>query len=178
VCRPQPVDAPEFVGGAKVQVSKSRLKSIEVSCYIAVAAPRVTYCSPYGAPGDTLACKEQFSFYERGPFKTPNGVWYWADGEVPGSDWCRPQSPVTMPAWAVRHHPVITAVRLERVQSATTDDIGHMGIDNGRSNPKMGARHVAMQDMEYMRVWTRDNPRTPWDSNPWVWVYEVEGVKA
>lgn len=128
---------------------------------------RYMVAAPYGVPGDRLALREMFSYYERGSFKTPNGIWYWADGEVPGSDWSIPKSSTQMPLWAVRWHPIITAVRLEHVQDMSEADARACGIT-----------HPFSLVTTYPSQFDRDNPRTPWDSNPWTWVINVERVKG
>lgn len=164
VCRPQPVDAPSFVHYGTKSIVKEVASGQIFTTEQCIAA--LVQFAPYGAPGDRLALREMFSYYERGSFKTPNGIWYWADGEVPGSDWSIPKSSTQMPLWAVRWHPVITAVRLERVQEMTEGDAVACGI---QSTPL--AWH-------YMHQFDRDNPRTLWESNPWTWVVDVEGVRG
>lgn len=90
-------------------------------------------------------------------------------------------SAARMPLWAVRWHPVITAVRLERVQEITEADARACGIVDGgclncgESEP-CGC-HSPQPDARDSYIWQfdRDNPRTPWDSNPWTWVIDVEG---
>lgn len=64
------------------------------------------------------------------------------------------RSPATMPQWASRRSAVVKSVRAVRAAEIS---------------PEMG---VPMMNM--VRQFNRDNPRTPYESNPWVWVYEME----
>lgn len=139
---------------------------------------------PYGAPSDKLALRETWGIpdgaypgtaAEYVSYRSDESTWHCHTNDAPlhrkskCSGYISPaawNSPVTMPLWAVRWHPVITAVRLERVQDMSGGDAVACGI---QSTPL--AWH-------YIHQFDRDNPRTPWESNPWVWVIDMEGLKA
>lgn len=153
---------------------------------------------PYGAPGDTLALRETWAYLTYGDIEDAHYV-YRADYkpgtriyEYPcGCGFChedpecaRWKSSTSMPLSAVRHHPVITAVRLERVQEMSEADARACGARREHDEPDWspfcddGYFPESSYVIGYMHQFDRDNPRTPWDSNPWTWVYDVEGVKA
>lgn len=137
---------------------------------------------PYGSPGDTLALREgcRITFPEDedgGPLITPP-VWYIADGPCPADvngAYGKVKPATQMPLWAVRWHPVITAVRLERVQSASNIDFQRLGlVDESYENPNDAWDQFYFRyEVPYRKQFTRDNPRTPWESNPWCWVLDI-----
>lgn len=86
----------------------------------------------------------------------------------------------TQPLSAVRHRPTIQSVRLERVQDASNLDFQRLGLlVESYENPNDAWDQFYFRyEVPYRKQFTRDNPRTPWESNPWTWVIDVEGVKA
>lgn len=154
---------------------------------------------PYGAPGDALALREawcfmgsedddivDYKYYYRAdesmdsPFYKNPCSCGWCDGDEPHATW-QPSS--RMPLSAVRWHPVITAVRLERVQDMSETDAFRCGIERIEIGP-FEIHSVPVHPMtdtyanSYRKQFDRDNPRTPWESNPWTWVIEMEEVKG
>jgi len=134
---------------------------------------------PYGQPGDRLWVRE--SWYQRGRWKKiipPEGVFegdtewdgdfaadYPTHGEI--KEGWRKRPSIHMPRWASRITLEITAVRVERLQSISTDDAIAEGID-----------HKSMNDprIEYRWLWESINGPGSWDKNPWVWVVEFKRV--
>lgn len=166
------------------------------------------YRCPYGAPGDRLWVKETFAFecdvdgneppYSDRPIKRTG------DDEV-GNGWLMPhyratdpmpdlccghkkcdgepctnpwRSPMFMPRWASRITLAITDVRVQRVQEISGDDVLAEGVDNGSSNPTMGARWENMQRMAFEKLWDSINAKRgySWESNPWVWAVTFNKV--
>lgn len=88
------------------------------------------------------------------------------------NDW---KNKMFMPESAARHFINISAVRVERLQDITTSSIWAEGVDNGKTNPKMGMRHDNMQRMVWQELWDSINkPPHQWYDKPFVWVYEFE----
>lgn len=75
---------------------------------------------------------------------------------------------------------VIQSVRLERVQDMSEADARACGIsDGGCLNcgvPEPCGCESSKPDARDGYIWHfhKDNPRTPWESNPWCWVIDVE----
>lgn len=85
---------------------------------------------------------------------------------------------IHMPRWASRITLEITDVRVERLQEISGADILAEGVDNGKSNPTMGARWENMQRMAWQERWDKLNAGRTFggDVNPWVWVIEFKPV--
>ena len=78
------------------------------------------------------------------------------------------RSPLFMPEWAARYFLKILAVRAERLQEITEEDAIKEGIDGDfQEYPRLA----------FSGLWDSINPKHPWESNPWVWVYEFELLK-
>jgi len=79
----------------------------------------------------------------------------WPDGDV---RWHRMPA-FLMPLWACLHHVEILGVRPERLQDVTEQDARAEGCTSVD---------------EFIALWDSINARRgyPWESNPWVWVYE------
>ncbi len=99
-------------------------------------------------------------------------------GEAPG--W---RSSIYMPRWASRLTLNVTAVRAERLQEISREDaIGEGAFLADESEKQQAARVAIFEGQEsvgpvgyFREVWDTINGRTqPWQSNPWVWVYEFE----
>lgn len=75
-------------------------------------------------------------------------------------------SPILMPRWASRISRVITAVRVERVQDVSVDDIKAMGIED------QGAGWAASWIWRWNTRYARRG--YGWEDNPWCWVYTWE----
>lgn len=89
------------------------------------------------------------------------------DGEQPDSPW-RPS--IFMPRWASRLTLEVYALRLERLQEITADDVLAEGIE-------VRDRLNAVRD--FATVWDQLNgKRAPWASAPWVWVISFRRVEA
>lgn len=99
-------------------------------------------------------------------------------------------SPLHCPREAARHFIKILAVRAERLQEITEEDVLAEGITvmrgtwqskkwnwktrrlelTGEQYPYTGRYHFEV-------IWDSLNPKYPWESNPWVFPYEFELVK-
>lgn len=162
---------------------------------------------PFGRPGDPLYVAETYGYVsdfepDDPPVDRPyldapelnigegyhRSVIYRADGEfpwcnedgVPGTYW-RPRT--SMPRWASRLGPVVTEVRVQRVQDISVRDavLGE-GVDLGCSacdgdklltDTMAAAPHV--QD-DYIQQWNSRNPKPAhcWDANDWVWAVTIK----
>ena len=89
---------------------------------------------------------------------------------------------IHMPKEAARIFLRVTEVRAERLRDISGRDILAEGVDNGYSNPKMGARWENQQKFAFCGVWNscyekRNGGAYSWESNPWVEVYDFERVE-
>lgn len=129
------------------------------------------YRCPYGRPGDHLWVRE--TWQETAGDGDVAHVQYRATEKLAlnylASGW-RPS--IFMPRAFSRIDLEITAVRVERVQEITGNDVIAEGIEfpNG-TNPQ-----TAWRDRwePFRCVWDQINAKRgyPWSSNPWVWVVE------
>jgi len=80
------------------------------------------------------------------------------------------QSPIYMPRWASRITLVVMAVRVERVQEISYEDILREGIGDPYKAPEQVLPWFAAH-------WDRLNGKKAacsFDDNPWIWVYEFK----
>lgn len=160
---------------------------------------------PWGVPGDDVWIRETWGVGCRpDPFQGwIDGLEYRADCDNKDPDELLPlytpeipedvcldefngwQRAPSMPRWASRLSRSVAAVKVERLQSITEDDARKSGVekmagvgDEQRiagdlfdrtfgSHPYVGAFAVAWDSAS----------RTPWISNPWVWVVDLEEVR-
>ena len=151
----------------------------------------LSYHCPYGQPGDRLWVREtwrgpvvpadQMSQYQHSPaqFKNIDYCQYRADSSVYSPDevdenfgW---QAGIHMPRWASRIDLVITAIRAERIQDISDDDVIAEGVqvDSHFLNNffTMHSEAVSAKDA-YRKQWALQYGGTSWEVNPWVWVIE------
>ena len=88
---------------------------------------------------------------------------------------------IHMPKEAARIFLRVTGVRVERLNSIDGRGVLAEGVDNGASNPTMGARWENMQRMAFSELWDStikpmDKHRYGWAANPWVWVIEFKRI--
>lgn len=84
-------------------------------------------------------------------------------------DW-RPS--IHMPRWASRLTLEVTGVRVERLQEIGAADCVAEGL-----HPTM--RNETPVKNRFQELWDSINGKThPWESNPWVWVYEFRRVET
>jgi hypothetical protein len=137
---------------------------------------------PYGVPGDRLWVRETWA-------KLDDELIYKADGFVDdGSLKWRPA--IHMPRWASRTTMEITAVRVERLQDISLDDLIAEGLFGlwetqdweyaciWRDAPNT-SKKIYMKVLE--RFWDSINSKRPgcsWADNPWVWVVAFKRVEA
>jgi hypothetical protein len=83
-----------------------------------------------------------------------------------------------MPRWASRITLEITAIRVERVQDITYQDILDEGWDARTSEPF--TNRTAGEDAHdwYCKLWDSINAKRgySWADNPWVWVIEFRRI--
>jgi len=77
-------------------------------------------------------------------------------------------SPLFMPEWAARYFLQITKVQAGRVQEITEEDAKAEGAITCEHQAYTDHRH------HFMVLWNSINPKYPWESNPWVWVYTLK----
>jgi len=90
-------------------------------------------------------------------------------------------NPMFMPEWAARHFIVIEGVKAERLQEITPEDCVAEGyplgaIPEGRDEKQLLISRQARIGW-YQILWDSINPKYPWESNPWVWVYTFRSGK-
>ncbi len=144
---------------------------------------------PYGVPGDRLWVRE--NGWER-PERTRRMMlegadtweryYYDADGEDGAQlkEWGFKRRPsIYMPRWACRLVLEVTAVRVERLQEISQEDVFAEGLHNAQQNEmekQVGSR-LSSQDC-YRYLWDSLNAkRATWSSNPWVWVIEFTRLR-
>ncbi len=122
-----------------------------------------------------------------------NSFWFRADGDdASGSRGCpapgrrgRWRSSIHMPRSTSRIQLGLTAVRVERVQEITVQDIIAEGIEVPNVDYKVPERPDILDHErecwargEFHRLWDELNlKRAPWDSDPWVWILEFRRLK-
>lgn len=88
-------------------------------------------------------------------------------------DFAGPWRPsIHMPRWASRIDLEIVAVRVERVQEITREDVAAEGFtDEFLEWPGSPEQKRARSMLTFERGWDQINgKRAPWSANPWVWV--------
>jgi hypothetical protein len=143
--------------------------------------------SPFGSPGDELVCKETWAtgYTYAGEFacvfyKSDNGCRLLkGDSTVDAGQFAsRPpdnikwRSPATMPLWASRLTLVVKEVRVKRVNELTGQEILSMG-HNSLVHPDADYFNASQRDC-FERYWQSHNKKYPFESNPFVWLAEVE----
>ena len=139
---------------------------------------------PYGTQGDRLWVKETWatdSLYNNLrpsllPKRLPAGyLFYRADNN--GDYKWRPS--IFMPRWISRIDLDILNVRVERLQEISKADARAEGMEcsfhwsREEGEYKFDIGSYDAYTANYRRLWDKLNGKTfPWDSNPWVWVYE------
>lgn len=168
----------------------------------------------YGKPGDQLWVRETWA-YNQDP-KLWDTIRYAADGEVrkpkitqdlcgdqhyedvggrfasmcDDPDACKRLRPsIHMPRWASRFTIELTAVRVQRVQDISEEDVIAEGLERtggGRYwlgyalHEIKGTRKVYGTAVQaYQSLWDSINASSPkrnhpWSSNPWIWVLEFK----
>lgn len=129
---------------------------------------------PFGQPGDRLWVREtwQFEINAIGSAREEDGPFVYAADDGYGDrridERWRPS--IHMPRWVCRLVLEITAVRVERLQVITSDDVLAEGITT---------RFKVADAADDLRIQFRDlwnDTGGDWDSNPWVWVVEFKVV--
>lgn len=135
---------------------------------------------PFGQPGDRLWVRESFTdlrgtgIEHRPNIDGPIQRYAYSADTLPGSpgDYARRdygikwRPSIHMPREACRLLLEITAVRVERLQAITVQDIAAEGIS---CYPDINPFH------DFEELWTSTGG--DWASNPWVWVIEFKAVK-
>lgn len=127
---------------------------------------------PYGTPGERLWVKEHLRADDR-------GMYYPADDSLVQNipeDFNAPVleylNGMFMPKWASRITLEITGVRVERLQTASLNDILAEGVERERPDWSDELVHS-----KFRQLWEKFNGnKHPWDDNPWVWVIEFVKV--
>ena len=149
--------------------------------------------SPYGVVGDHLWVREAFAYRCADPQSDPEySVMYRANGMCVVEPRWKPS--IHMPRWASRINLEITGVRVERLQEISEEDAVAEGAPfvcelcgNDVNTVEGNEIHWACDDYDdeyvscregFRRSWGSINAKRgyPWESNPWVWVYEFKVV--
>ena len=136
---------------------------------------------PFGAPGDTLLCKEAWAYTTD---SDADIIWerdllYRAtDPDYYPRRW-RPAS--TMPARFVRHRPVVTEAGVMRVNDVCGADAERLGLNVVAKLPAFPPRGTdvnALIDVVGKQViaayWNHRYPKYPYEQSPWVWWASVK----
>jgi len=186
-----PESVKAIIDGRKTQTRRAvKLINNNVICFKPVLDEDGTFtcgnqvdCADMGCPkkpryktGDVLWVKEAFINYESGAESevSESIVFYKAADEEAWSEFANIpihqaswQNPMFMPRRFARLFLRVTGVRCERLGDIRLhlDD----AIAEGMEHP------YALAD--FIRHWNEINGKKhPWDSNPWVWVYEFERI--
>ena len=132
----------------------------------------------------------QLAEYERDPlsFRNPAFCQYRADSHELGQQeenqqvaeqfgW---QTAIHMPRWASRIDLEITAVRAEKIQDISEDDIMAEGVqtDSHFLNNFFTMNMNSESPKEaYRKAWQKQYGATSWEVNPWVWVIAFQRVE-
>ena len=150
---------------------------------------------PYGQHGDRLWVRETFALHriwnEQPPSNASDhqGIWWRADNKsrrplnaFPG----RIRPSIHMPRWASRLTLDVIDVRLERVQEISEADALAEGVEFTQRSygpgwrDYRGAYGAWFVDAKnsFSTLWDSIYAKRgySWESNPWVWVVEFEGV--
>lgn len=124
---------------------------------------RAWFLCPYGQPGDRLWVREAFKLW-------PNGEIFYAATPAPEKrgkflplgNW---KPSIFMPRWASRITLEITAVRVERIQDISEEDIYAEGCLYTPWLP-------SGDPLVFQNVWDSLNAKRGygWENNPWTWV--------
>lgn len=138
------------------------------------------YC-PYGAPGDRLWVRENFSFSQGqsdlGGCAACNPVWFWADGNPEAGDWTKQKPSIHMPRRFSRILLDVTDVHVERLNGISEDDAEAEGVETwaeGAMSPEGQCNYSAIGKFE--QLWSSINGIDSWHSDPWVWVASFKRV--
>ncbi len=134
--------------------------------------PRAGLRCPYGEPGDRLWIKEGFAVaYTDGddrPLAEPPVIYRLGALDPVPDGYTAWRSPLFMPRWASRLTLEVVAVRVERVQDISDDDVRAEGY----TRMTHGGVYIARGDRAAFReAWDGLNAKRgyPWSSNPWCW---------
>lgn len=140
---------------------------------------------PYGKVGDHLWVRETFTYGPDGELlyaanfenHTNHGgttVIMSRDGKRQVALRWKPS--IFMPRSASRILLEITAIRVERLQDISLDDINAEGTPDTLDPTK---RPYGTRREQFQRLWDSINAKKyPFESNPWVWVIEFKKVEA
>jgi hypothetical protein len=123
---------------------------------------------PYGVPGDRLWVRETW----KPCFSDGSGTAYRADENQDG-----PWKPgIHMHRRRCRLVLEVTAVRVERLQEISQQDVFREGLHNAQQKEiERRSGKLLMSHECYRDLWDSLNAkRAPWASNPWVWVIEFK----
>lgn len=150
--------------------------------------PMIEKC-PYGKAGDKLFVKETFQILNKPIGRMYHGF-YKADREVFDVElterehclWCDRKKPYMMTSGRFMYKSLaritleITAIRVERVQDISIEDIRAEGLEITNYHGK--ERVHACYYSRWQTLWDSINKKRGygWDKNPWVWVVEFEVV--
>lgn len=130
---------------------------------------------PYGKAGERLWVRENFYVlgWLRGKLIKPEPIHYAADiaNSSEAEDYTLRPS-IFMPRWASRILLGVTGVRVERLQDISEEDAEAEGVDFIPLAPAALTHRTA-----YAGLWNKINNKTPWASNPWVWVVEFKRLQ-
>ena len=95
---------------------------------------------------------------------------------IPIKDW---KSPLFMPEWAARYFEKITDIRAERLQEITIveaelEGFAKWGLEHGCSACETESHSYYGARFHFAKEWNTINPKYPWESNPWVFVYSFK----
>lgn len=129
---------------------------------------------PFGQPGDRLWVRETWAPHADMPpsaiYRCDRGGDY-QDTVTPNFRW-RPS--IHMPRWASRLTLEITAVRVERLQDISEEDVW----EEGCTKPSGYFGCPGQAQSIFRSLWGAVYGHESWDANPWVWVVEFKRMEG
>jgi len=141
----------------------------------------VYHCKPLYQVGETVYIKETWAIARWDPYEVVDIMFRdggykldipwdkWCDDNQHKTNWESRRSPRFLRERFARYFLTITDVRAERLQEITDEDAISEGIDSDfQEYPRLA----------FLELWNSINKDYQWESNPWVWVYELIAQKS
>jgi hypothetical protein len=153
------------VDGEHLRYSTYGKQALEILCDGTWRYWTHVHGNPYGQPGDRLWVREAWAYW--GSFPDDGWVIYRADADKYGVTW---KPSIYMPKKYARIWLDIAAVRVERVQDITEEDV----LAEGCGLVPWSSEHDWPRTAGFAELWDGINKKRGfgWDVNPWVWVVE------
>jgi len=148
---------------------------------VMVKPSEITLVKPRYQVGETVYIKEAWRFCDDRNQISDGRIDYKANYAFHNGDKYKWRSPLFMPEWAARYFIKITDIRAERLQEIKFQDIFAEGCPVKKADYDIDpAEGYYLQNDAYewfVYIWNSINPKYPWESNPFVFVYSFKRVE-